>query len=71
MCEWPQGVPDHTPGKGFIKEGQFRGVVAAFLGGLMHAVDGLAIVRGDGLRDRRGRWRRRRRGQEPLVYDLY
>ena len=46
---WPH------PGKGFIRGGQFRGVVAAFLGGSMHAVDGLAIVRGDGLRDRRGR----------------
>ena len=30
----------------------------------------VAIVRGDGLCDRRGRWQRRRRGQKLLAHDL-
>ena len=46
---WPH------PGKGINTGGLFRGAVAAWLGGSMHAVNGVAIVHGDGLRDRRGR----------------
>ena len=49
------GVLVHTPGKGFHRGGQFHTTVAAYLGGLMHAVDGVAIVRGNCLRDRHGR----------------
>lgn len=42
--------------------GRFRSTVSTWLGGLTHAIDGVAIVHGDGLRDRREQWQRRRRG---------
>ena len=56
VCGWRQEVLGCTPGKGFYREGAFCSAVATDLDNLVHTVTVVAIVRDEGLRDRRGQW---------------